>query len=609
MTLRRLDYRRIALSGCGTAASFAIAAAVLPAPVAQGASDEFTKQTLHFATMVGPDDNIACDVVGDLYTPSDASAANPVPAILTTNGWGGSKNSQESTGTYYAAHGYTVLAYSGLGFGGSGCRTRLDDPQYDGKAASQLVDFLGGRDGIAFTDQAHTQPVAGLNYVVHDAVDHAGQADRYDPRVGMVGGSYGGGIQFAAASIDPRIDALVPMATWNDLSYSLAPNSTGQLEGVSSAISGAAKSTFGLGLFTDGAILSPRSDGAYLQDPARLLGCPNSADVACQALGAVLSPTGFMPPDLIDRLRTTSVSSYLDRIKVPVLLIQGQQDALFDLNEAKATYDGLRQRGVPASMIWMSMGHTTTKQEPGSNFKAVDPVANYWDARTSAWFDHYLRDQPVDPGPGFAYYRPWVPFTGDPAGPYATASEPRVAESTTLYLSGDETLTSDAAAIRPGTAAFDTIPLGIPAGNDLEAVRKAPGADLPGTFASWTTEPATTPLDVAGMPRLTLRLATERPLNGTVEDSLVLFAKMLDVAPDGQQAVINGLVSPVRVLDANQPVTITMEGLVHRFEPGHRLRVTVSGGESAFRGGTAQHRTAIAAGTDQTLELPVLQGN
>jgi hypothetical protein len=42
-----------------------------------------------------------------------------------------------------ASEGYVVLSYSGLGFGGSGCPIELDDPDWDGKAASQLIIFLG----------------------------------------------------------------------------------------------------------------------------------------------------------------------------------------------------------------------------------------------------------------------------------------------------------------------------------------------------------------------------------------------------------------------------------------------------------------------------------
>src|SRR2546423_14180007 len=83
-------------------------------------------------------------MIADLYKPNSASAANAAPSILTTHGFGGSKNDQANIGRLEASRGYVVLAYSGLGFGGSGCRITLDDRDYDGKAASQLVSFLGG---------------------------------------------------------------------------------------------------------------------------------------------------------------------------------------------------------------------------------------------------------------------------------------------------------------------------------------------------------------------------------------------------------------------------------------------------------------------------------
>ena len=44
---------------------------------------------------------------------------------------------------------------------------------------------------------------------------------RTDPRVGMVGGSYGGGIQLVTAAIDCRIDAIVPTIAWHSLATSL----------------------------------------------------------------------------------------------------------------------------------------------------------------------------------------------------------------------------------------------------------------------------------------------------------------------------------------------------------------------------------------------------
>lgn len=227
----------------------AAAAILTPTAAAAPATADplgFTKTTLHFQVLVGPNRDEPCDVIGDVYKPDSASASNRVPAVLTTNGFGGSKNDQAGIASFLASRGYAVLAYSGLGFGGSGCKIHMDNPEYDGRAASELVSFLGGRDGMAFVDPAHTVPVPGLDYVVQDATAHHGLAEAHDPRVGMVGGSYGGAVQFAAASVDPRIDTIIPMITWNDLSYSLAPNGTDQTAGVSTSIPGASKVVWSL---------------------------------------------------------------------------------------------------------------------------------------------------------------------------------------------------------------------------------------------------------------------------------------------------------------------------------------------------------------------------
>ena len=131
------------------AALFLLAATPILTAAATVSDVTYTVETLHFAVAVGPDGAQHCDIVGDLYTPSDADRAHLVPAILTTNGFGGSKDDQAGLAKYFASQDYVVLSYSGLGFGGSGCKITLDDPDWDGQAVRQLVGFLGGQDGIA----------------------------------------------------------------------------------------------------------------------------------------------------------------------------------------------------------------------------------------------------------------------------------------------------------------------------------------------------------------------------------------------------------------------------------------------------------------------------
>ncbi|WP_207938682.1 CocE/NonD family hydrolase [Actinomadura darangshiensis] len=52
------------------------------------------------------------------------------------------------------------------------------------------------------------------------------------------------------------------------------------------------------------------------------------------------------------------MASYLPRIKAPTLLVQGQTDTLFNLQEAAATYRDLKAQNTPVKMIWHSGGHS-----------------------------------------------------------------------------------------------------------------------------------------------------------------------------------------------------------------------------------------------------------
>src|SRR3954454_152560 len=369
------------------AAALLCAFAAAPAALADG----YTVKTLHWDVTVGPNDDQHCDVVGDLYKPDGASAAQRAPAILTTNGFGGSKDDQADMGKLAASRGYVVLSYSGLGFGGSGCKITLDDRDYDGKAASQLVTFLGG--GKAAKDGTR------VDYVKLDAKGHDGVPHPNDPRVGMVGGSYGGQIQFAVAGIDPRVDTIIPIITWNDLSYSLAPNNTSLARGVTYDTPGVEKFEwtslfFGLGI-ADGI----QEAGA---DPARNVGCPNFDDRACGSK-LQMDATGAPNDATITFARHASVGSFVQDIRIPTLLSQGQSDTLFDLQEAIATYRSLRSQRVPVKLVWHSWGHSGGTV-PGE-FDLAHPDTNYEGRTVLQWFAHYLKGARAAPSLDFTYFR------------------------------------------------------------------------------------------------------------------------------------------------------------------------------------------------------------
>ncbi|WP_072690963.1 alpha/beta fold hydrolase [Rhodococcus marinonascens] len=609
---RRGTVKRRAGRSALVAVLTAAAAVLVPIAAATPATADpvgFSKATLHFQVSVGPNRDEPCDAIGDVYKPDSASVSNRVPAVLTTNGFGGSKDDQAGIATYFASHGYAVLAYSGLGFGGSGCKIYLDNPEYDGRAASELVSFLGGEDGIAFGDPGHTLPVSGLDYIVQDATAHNGKAEANDPRVGMIGGSYGGSVQFAAAAVDPRIDTIIPMITWNDLSYSLAPNSTGQTTGVSTSVPGATKVLYALGFGAFG-VTDPQVSG-YVQDPARAAGCPNFANDACPALNQTVVQ-GYPNPASVDFLRQSSVVSYADRVKIPVLLMQGEKDTLFDLNESQATFETLQAQGNDVKMIWQSWGHSDYAPAEGEfSLDHLDPEAQYETGRIVDWFDHYLKDTGVDTGPVFSYFRDWVEYTGNAAPAYAESSKIKVGKDYSLYLSGDGSLAGRRDGIVPGTQTLNTLPGGLP--TDVEAPNlrpdlRVPQGTIPGTQAQWSSGSLVDPLYVVGAPTLNVRV-TATPAVAGVEDAVVVFAKLFDVAPDGGEKLINGLVAPVRITAPGEPVKVTMPAIVHRFDAGHSVRLVLAGGDPSFRGGLAPHQVTIAAGDPgQELVLPVTGG-
>ncbi|VXC42339.1 CocE/NonD family hydrolase [Aeromicrobium sp. 9AM] len=592
-------------------AALALAAAPLvAAPTSAQAAVTVKVTPLHFKVNIGPTGSEVCDIVGDLYTPSTATSAHRVPALLTTNGFGGSKDDQAGLGQRFASRGYAVLSYSGLGFGGSGCKITLDDPDWDGKAASQLVSYLGGKSGIAFADAKHTIPAPVLNVVQRDAKDHTGHAAANDPRVGMVGGSYGGQVQFAAAAVDKRVDTIVPVITWSDLSYSLSPNNTSQTTGVQTSTPGAAKLVWALG-FSGIGIADGVTNAAG--DPGRLIGCPNFAFFVCPAL-LVAATTGTVDPSTTASLRHASVSSYVKKVTIPTLVVQGQNDTLFNLNEGVANYRALQAQGTPTKMIWFSGGHSGPNAPGEFSFGAPNPATEHVTRRVSDWLDHYLKGSSASTGPEFAYFRDWVPYTGIATPAYGSASTYPVGTATKYYLSGSA-LTTSSSALKVATQSFLTPIAGLPTSIDpLDVVGSAlplPELDLPGTAASWTTAALTKNVDVVGSPSLRLQVssptaALTQGLGSTGQ--LVVFVKVLDVDPAGKASLIHNLIAPVRVPDVTKPFTVTLPAISHRFATGHQLRLTVAGGSTNYRGGLTLNTVGITSGsTSQALTLPVVK--
>lgn len=583
-----------------------------------------------------------CNVVGDLYVPSDASPTHREPAILTTNGFGGSRADQASTAKALGADGYITLSYSGLGFGGSGCPITDDDPNSDGIVASQLVSFLGGKTGIAFTGFS---PAAGwsgavpaVDNVIADTCDHSaptpkcGADDPNDPRLGMIGGSYGGEIQFAAAGDDPRIDTIVPQITWHDLSYSLDPgNSALPGDTLAPGLPGVAKREwdnffFGLGVAATGGVSTSAGAGSNpqaLNEPqpatANSFGatdamCPGYQPETCTA-EVETDATGYADSTAQQFFTHSSVTSYLPKINIPVFFQQGEEDSLFNLQEASATYTALKARGVPVKMDWQSWGHSRIGPAPGELPYASDDASTtllqtFQGQQIGQWFDHYLKNTGTTPALDFSYFRD---YDYHPTGTAGAANEPAAAaaygnapsfptgSAMSYHLSGTGALVPADAPVTTGAGSFTAVPGGPTSVSIVDAsgvvgsytnpVPQPPATDAPGTFASWTSPALAADTDVVGMPTLDVAVSSgEAQTAGNPGSDLVMFAKLYDLAPDGTTVTLpEHLISPVRVTGlgaagTTTTVHVTLPGIVYRFPKGDSLRVILASGDSAYAG-------------------------
>ena len=97
--------------------------------------------------------------------------------------------------------GYNVVTWDPRGEWRSGGTLELNSPDYEARDVSAIISWLAEQPEVQLDD-----PLT------------------LDPRIGMVGVSYGGGIQLVTAATDHRVDAIVPTITYNSLKTSLYKN-------------------------------------------------------------------------------------------------------------------------------------------------------------------------------------------------------------------------------------------------------------------------------------------------------------------------------------------------------------------------------------------------
>jgi pimeloyl-ACP methyl ester carboxylesterase len=303
-----------------------------------------------------------------VFRPVGADPKDPVPMVLHSHGWGGSRETTASGAVApYLAAGYGVLSFDQRGFGEStDDKANIMDPAKEGRDVVAVVDY-----------------VAELDWVARDSQD---QKDADDPVLFAVGGSYGGGYQFAGALLDQfarsgeggtRFDALAPEITWHDLNDSLGPQGVPRtLWDTLLILAGAnALPPEVIVGYAVGVVTGTMPDGTDL--PA---GVAEQVATLVEPLGidAATVAQVLNGPDIVEFLADNGPSWWTDRgiqLDIPVIVRQGTTDNLFNLNQGLRNFDLVLTEAArnESTFIGFNGGHALPQLLPLGTQGSGDP--------------------------------------------------------------------------------------------------------------------------------------------------------------------------------------------------------------------------------------------
>ena len=503
-----------------------------------------------------------------LYLP----ATTPAPAVLVAHGFGGTKASVDADARDLAARGFVVLTWTARGFGASGGQIALDAPDAEVADARKLVDWLATRPEVL-------------------------QDGPGDPRVGVTGGSYGGALSLMLAGYDQRVDAIAPVITWNDLAQALLPQRR-----------------------------RPRSRSRPTRPRPRRLCAERRVQARAGRAFLRLRPLRADPPpgtvlDLrpvhpgrLRRLhrgrdhradlarhrgaaRPLLPASVTDRITAPTLLVQGEQDTLFGLDQADANARQIAAHGTPVKVAWYAGGHDGGRPRPGRarpDRRLVRPLARgRGDGDPTSAFSYAVQSG-VRAGPntptGRTVVAPDYPgLAAAPRRPGRTSRCPATRRSS----SARRAATPPRSRRCPASVARSARSAG-----RLTAI----SARSPARPRSSRRAPVAAPLTVAGAPRVQLTVA--RVPGQPAPAEAVLFVGTAEVAQDGTRTLLGSSVAPLRVAvpaDGSATVTVTLPGVVAPVEAGHTPRRHGRDHRPGLRG---RHRPGRVAGRRRPAGCP-----
>ncbi len=373
--------------------------------------------------------------------------------------------------------GYNVVTWDPRGEFASGGVLQLDSPAFEGKDVQAIINWVA--------QQPNTE------------LDSTG-----DPRMGMVGGSYGGGIQLVTAAIDHRVDAIVPTISWNSLTDSLYPKQT-------------FLTSFGTLLLLD-----------LVQAEARI----NPQIYGATLMGDLL---GSLSPSDVALLESSGPGSLVSKITAPTLLIQGTVDDLFPLQQAVTNAQLLAANQIPVKMIWYCGGHGVCL-DPGVD--QADQASRIL-ADELAWVNQYVMkdpDAPADDIPAFQ----WIDQNGTFFSSDVMPSNPAF-EGTPITASS----TGGTLPIAPllGGSGPVTLPAGAPLGLGLALGSKA-------SNALNLSVPVSSGTQIVGAPELSFTYSG-------IGTSRAVYAQIVD---EQTGRVLGNIVTPIPVTLDGQTRTVSI---------------------------------------------------
>ena len=605
MTDRLTRRRMLALS------SVAAGGAVLGSgPIAAQESHESHDETIksHDGT----------EIAATVYRPGGASADEPVPMILHSHGWSGSRTSAEGSFQRELDRGFGVLSFDQRGHGESGGQAWVQNPELEGRDVIAVLDHV---ESLSWVAESETSP---------------------GPMVFAMGGSYGGGYQLVGALTETwvrgesRFDALAPEITWYNLSESLAP------EGVTRTAWVAALYLLGAQnvpqhlheAFVFGSTTGQWPDG-------ELPGAPDQ-DARFYRNG----PSGFAETD-VERGAYPGEEDFSDEfvaedieLDVPALFGQGTTDNLFNLNQAWHNFeDALTDRARERSaVVAYNGGHALPNVlPPGEPFAAqaggstgvcsAEALGGEGDfAELRLRFFEQVRDRPETinaeshVGEG-ARKLTGAAYSLTTADGSTCLTRDSLEPTETLAAGVDLSLSNDGEgnlAVRRVDGAGDrevAAGEGFPGEYDPETVTEVFEAATAesdvdgGTFATPTgagtpvhMELASGPTTIAGIPRLAADVTT------LGVEQRVFFALSVGENPATARVVQNNMM-PLREPD---PVTgaareIELPGVAVEVEEGESVYLTASAVSDMSFGHGSVRTPGVVTLEDLTVDVPVIE--